>query len=125
MCAQRRLRSAWASADAQADLSLRWSHRSVCWFCHAAAHSAFLLQRNSGKYIEPEEGNYLLKGMMPHTYHSFDLEHGVVLSMSHKETFADFDYFRSITYLKIKDIMSMTLSPLAADLCFEIYILAL
>ena len=25
-------------ADAQADLSLRWAHRSFCWFCHAVAH---------------------------------------------------------------------------------------
>ena len=25
--------------DAQADLSLRWAHRSFCWFCRAAAHS--------------------------------------------------------------------------------------
>ena len=24
--------------DAEADLSLRWAHKSVCWFCHAAAH---------------------------------------------------------------------------------------
>ena len=24
--------------DAQADLSLRWAHRSFCWFCHAACH---------------------------------------------------------------------------------------
>ena len=69
MCAQRRLRSAWASvqsdqsslfaqwvakdpsflhaesedwsdwADAQSDLSLRWAHMPVCWFCHEAAHS--------------------------------------------------------------------------------------
>ena len=23
--------------DAQADLSLRWTHCSLCWFCHAAA----------------------------------------------------------------------------------------
>ena len=35
-CRQRRLRSDWA--DAQADLSLHWAHRSFCWFCHAAAH---------------------------------------------------------------------------------------
>ena len=71
MCAQRRLRSAFASAqsdqssvsawrklgslathwahsedwsdwtDAQADLSLRWAHMPFCWFCHEAAH--FLL----------------------------------------------------------------------------------
>ena len=37
-CGQRRLRSAWADADAQADLSLRWPHMSFCWFCHAASH---------------------------------------------------------------------------------------
>ena len=63
LCAQQRLRSAWASAvfavcmkklgslasrwvhcedwsdwvDAQADLSLRWAHRSFCWFCHVEA----------------------------------------------------------------------------------------
>ena len=24
--------------DAQADLSLRWAHRSFCWFCHEAVH---------------------------------------------------------------------------------------
>ena len=24
-------------ADAQSDLSLRWAHRSFCWFCHTAA----------------------------------------------------------------------------------------
>ena len=75
LCAQRRLRSAWASAqsdqnhhrpheealgpklpikckaktlirsdwaDAQADLSLRWAHRTFCWFCHVAAQ-IFLL----------------------------------------------------------------------------------
>ena len=34
--AQRWLWSDWA--DAQADLSLHWTHRSICWFCHAAAH---------------------------------------------------------------------------------------
>ena len=73
LCAQRRLRSAWASSlgicpvwsvfvvrlkkpwvlsytlsahqrlwsdwvDAQADLSIRWAHRSFCWFWCAAAH---------------------------------------------------------------------------------------
>ena len=34
-CAQRRLRSAWASA--QSDQSLRWPHMPFCWFCHEAA----------------------------------------------------------------------------------------
>ena len=45
MCAQRRLISAWASAqslislvDAQADLSVRWALMPFCWFCHEAAH---------------------------------------------------------------------------------------
>ena len=35
-CGQRWL---WPDrADAQADLSLRWMHRSFCWFFHAVAH---------------------------------------------------------------------------------------
>ena len=47
MCAQRRLRSAWASAQSDQSLrcriyrlflSLRWVHISFCWFCRAAAH---------------------------------------------------------------------------------------
>ena len=28
-------------ADAQADLSLRWAHRSFCWFCHAVAQFSY------------------------------------------------------------------------------------
>ena len=36
LCGQRRLWSGWT--DSKADLSLRWEHRSVCWFWHAAAH---------------------------------------------------------------------------------------
>ena len=36
LSAERRL---WLDcADAQADLSLRWAHRSFCLFCHAPAH---------------------------------------------------------------------------------------
>ena len=35
---QQRLWSDWA--DAQADLSLRWTYRLFCWFWHAAAHIA-------------------------------------------------------------------------------------
>ena len=37
MSIQWRLWSDWA--DAQADLSLRWAHKSFCWFCHAVAHN--------------------------------------------------------------------------------------
>ena len=36
LSAVRRLWSDWANA--QADQSLRWAHRSVCWFCHEVAH---------------------------------------------------------------------------------------
>ena len=32
---QRRLWSDWV--DAQADVSLRWAYRSLCWFCYAVA----------------------------------------------------------------------------------------
>ena len=39
LSAQRRLWSDWA--DAQADLSLRWAHMLLCWFCHEAAHYVF------------------------------------------------------------------------------------
>ena len=34
LSAQRRLWADWA--DAQADLSLRWAHMPLCWFCHEA-----------------------------------------------------------------------------------------
>ena len=30
-------------ADAQADLSLCWAHKSFCWFCHVAAHLNILM----------------------------------------------------------------------------------
>ena len=36
---QRRLWLDWA--DAHADLSLRWVHRSFCWFCHAVAQFSY------------------------------------------------------------------------------------
>ena len=75
MCAQRRLRSAWAVAQTdQSSLSawwnlvswtthwahsedsdqtgrmprliwVRWPHRSFCWFCHVAAHFKWLCRR--------------------------------------------------------------------------------
>ena len=35
-CGQQRLLI--TLADAQADMSLRWMHRSFCWFCRAPAH---------------------------------------------------------------------------------------
>ena len=47
--AQRRLRSAWA--DAQADLSLRWAHMPFCWFCHVAAQ---MLEKHIGQLSLPQ-----------------------------------------------------------------------
>ena len=49
LSAQQRLRSDWS--DAQADLSLRWAHRSFGWFCHAAAHLYFVKKTINGKRI--------------------------------------------------------------------------
>ena len=43
MCAQHRLRSDWE--DAQAGLSLGWTHVPFCWFCHALAHISKLMRR--------------------------------------------------------------------------------
>ena len=40
LSALQRLWSDWA--DAQADLSLRWAHRSFCWSCHEVAQFVFL-----------------------------------------------------------------------------------
>ena len=41
LCAHRRLRSAWASADAQADLSLRWAHTQLIGFVMSRLIKAF------------------------------------------------------------------------------------
>ena len=43
LSAQRRLWSDWA--DAQADLSLRWAHMSVCWVCHEVVLPVYSVQR--------------------------------------------------------------------------------
>ena len=40
LSAPRRLWSDWA--DAQADLSLSWAHRTFCWFCHDVAQMPFM-----------------------------------------------------------------------------------
>ena len=40
---QRRLWSAWASA--QADLSLRWAHMPFCWFCHEVAQISNVIRK--------------------------------------------------------------------------------
>ena len=53
-CDQRRLRS--DCADAQSDLSLRWSHKSYCRFCRALAHMYRVLIRSAvERYIFKEK----------------------------------------------------------------------
>ena len=51
MCAQWKLRSAWASAKSDQSSQcakwvaedLRWAHMPLCWFCHEAAHLLLFL----------------------------------------------------------------------------------
>ena len=50
-CGQRRLRSDWA--DAQADLSLRWAHRSIYWFCRTQAHLSRITAKPTICYMLP------------------------------------------------------------------------
>ena len=45
LSAQRILLSDWV--DAQADLSLRWAHMPLCWFCHEVAQMLISLMLNT------------------------------------------------------------------------------
>ena len=45
LSAQRRLWSDWV--DAQADLSLRWEHMPLSWFCHVAANLLLIYPGNT------------------------------------------------------------------------------
>ena len=49
-------------ADAQADLSLRWAHRSFCWFCHAAICSNKKISVTVALIIEPHHAKMCLWG---------------------------------------------------------------
>ena len=49
-CGQRRLCRDWA--DAQADLSLRWTHMPLYWFCHEAAYLALYPKATTSKVNE-------------------------------------------------------------------------
>ena len=57
-CTQQRLRSARASADAQADLSLCWAHMPFCTFFRALVHMIMLIETtesmNSGSKTSPK-----------------------------------------------------------------------
>ena len=92
LCILRRLRPAWASsrsyqslrcalngylrtqcfymqaaktsdwADAQADLSVHWAHRSFCWFCHEMAHHLIRKGQRCGSLSEPHHAKTCLRG---------------------------------------------------------------
>ena len=102
---QRRLWSDWA--DAQADLSLRWVHRSVCCFCHQVAHVMVLSRggsftcnwltftSNGRRVFEtfpthitkfsfklprlwPAVGNRVLKGKLDHVYFMHSIYYQII-----------------------------------------------
>ena len=52
LSAQQRLWSDWVSdwVDAQADQSLRWAHRSFCWFCHETAQTVKVVSAVTGRH---------------------------------------------------------------------------
>ena len=56
-------------ADAQADLSLRWVHRSFCWFCHDSTHIFWLQtsheerrEENKNRKAKTDPGHYNATG---------------------------------------------------------------
>ena len=51
--ALRRLWPGWT--DAQADLSLRWAHRSFCWFCHGTTQILLLDGQTDGRQKSPNK----------------------------------------------------------------------
>ena len=63
LSAQRRFWSDWA--DAQADLSLLWVHKSFCWFCHELAHVWILSDLQGGSL------KWALKRLLKHTCTTF------------------------------------------------------
>ena len=81
LCTQRRLGSAWASAQSdqqsslcaqwvakdpsflhadseETDLSLGWAHMPFCWFCHEASHMVWIA--NTINVLDPKSSFYIL-----------------------------------------------------------------
>ena len=40
-------------ADAQADLSLRWTYMPLCWFCHAAVQMTTAASEDQAQTVRP------------------------------------------------------------------------
>ena len=71
-CGQWSLWSDWV--DAQVDLSLRWAHMPVCWFCYVAAHF---------KKTHPPSGQQWVRAVWPfwHYIYAYNLPvHGIPVS---------------------------------------------
>ena len=67
-------RSLWSDwADAQADLSLCWTHRSFCWFCHMQAYMGgddslctWVLMSLPWTGVKTVTGHVFTSGFTPH-----------------------------------------------------------
>ena len=54
--------------DAQADLSLRWAHMPLCWFCHEAAQILFVYGFGFVATIHNFRFVYCRRNVIPFTY---------------------------------------------------------
>ena len=45
--------------SAKADLSLHWAQRSLCWFCHEAAHLLSTLNNSSANILNVLSGDVI------------------------------------------------------------------
>ena len=95
LSAQRRLWSDWA--DAQADLSLCWMHRSFCWFCHEVAHLIWVVSVNESVRIRKhvsKRSNHLCLVL------KWDLSTAVIRSLWHISQFLTVHYHRHTFWLQ-------------------------
>ena len=60
------LRSDWVYA--QADMSLRWAHRSFCWFCHGAAQM-LMQSKQANLYVTGAPMVITTELVSPQCYH--------------------------------------------------------
>ena len=74
LSAQRRLWSDWA--DGQADLSLRWAHRTFCLFCHAQVQLIIAPYRGFVTNITLHHVLILLPFNIHHSLTYFTVDHG-------------------------------------------------
>ena len=56
-----------------ADLSLRWAHRSFCWFCHETAHVSFFYISKEDRLCSSHVNFSFIRGMLGFLRRSIDL----------------------------------------------------